>query len=158
MCVQYRTTKHERTGALKELPFIFDEDTIFAKFQHFSADLRKLAEIFKAKLQFDTLASQSIPGLDTICEDFATAIQVVLWGLDTICEDFASAIQVFRMRPYDPLHCTSSLFDRDCENMRAVVTALELDLQEFIHESFLQIESTDQALDLLGKFHALHTP
>lgn len=135
--VQYRTTKHERTGALKELPFIFDEDTIFAKFQHFSADLRKLAEIFKAKLQFDTLASQSIP------------------GLDTICEDFASAIQVFRMRPYDPLHCTSSLFDRDCENMRAVVTALELDLQEFIHESFLQIESTDQALDLLGKFHAL---
>jgi hypothetical protein len=44
---QYRITKHERVGGgVRELPFMFDESQIFAKFEHFSSRLEKLIEIF----------------------------------------------------------------------------------------------------------------
>ena len=80
---------------------------------------------------------------------------VLIGHAASLLQDFRTAIGVLRARPYDPLRCTSALFERDCENMREVVIALELDIQAFIHDSFVQIDSTDQALDLLGKLHAL---
>ena len=48
--IQYRITKHERVGGVKELPFSFDESQVFAKFEHFANRLQKLVLLFETVL------------------------------------------------------------------------------------------------------------
>lgn len=84
-----------------------------------------------------TIAAQSLPGLAEVCSSYWRALE----GL--------------KRRPYDLLDYTVTMFERDYQGMCDVTAEMEAQLQAFIHESFEQIESTDQALDLLSKFQAL---
>jgi len=138
MCqLRYREVKNETSSHLKELPFAFDESQIFAKFVHFEKRLEKLQEFFKTYKLFALLREQQ----DAV--------------LQSICATFFKVVDVIKGRSYDVLDITATAFDAEFENIQLVVAELEQQLQDYIHENFKHIESTDQALQLLSSLHAL---
>ena len=131
----YRLTKEKLAANPKGKQFSdFNEQAIFGRFDLFCRRVIKLIDLYSTIMQFRTLASHKLEGMESLSKEF---------------EDLAIG---FIAKRHDLLAFTSNDFDRDFVEFNVNIDALEVKLQQFINGSFESIRSIDGSLNLLQKF------
>eukprot|EP00884_Botryococcus_braunii_P007425 jgi/Botrbrau1/16684/Bobra.0317s0002.1 len=131
---QYRLTK-EGVGPDA---FNFDESAIFGRMELFGKRCQKLISLFTTIQQFSSLSQHTH-----------------MEGLQKMVRDFYSIVEDIKRRPYDLLDYGQNQFERDFLEFKVNIHDLELALQGFINESFRNVTSTENALNLLQQFEAI---
>eukprot|EP00854_Cymbomonas_tetramitiformis_P002070 gene2070-2767_t len=135
---QYKLTRDRLMSQPKGKQFDFNEGKIFSKFDLFCKRVSKLLDMFTTIHQFSILSQH-------------THID----GLEEITSSFFKIVDDFRRKPYDLMDYTRNAFDRDYLEFNVNIHDLETTLQAFINNSFENISSTDQALNLLRQFQGI---
>ena len=134
---QYRLTKDKLLTMPKSKQFDFREQIIFGKFDLFCRRGVKLIDMFSTIRQFESLASHKLEGMENLISDFRRII------LD------------FRGRRHPLLAYQNNKFDRDYVEFNVKISDLESALQQFINQSFENITSISNSLNLLRKFQQI---
>lgn len=118
-------------------PFNFSEVTIFGKFDLFCKRLRRLIELFETIDQFTSLTVATMQGLDPIVSRF-TEIQNEL-----------------KKKPYDLVDWRKQEFEADYKQFQKNIAQLEVQLIEFINQTFRSVNNTERSISLLRQFHGI---
>ena len=134
---QYRLTKDKLLTMPKSKQFDFREQIIFGKFDLFCRRAVKLIDMFSTIRQFESLASHKLE------------------GMENLISDFRRIIQDFRTKRHPLLAYQNNKFDRDYVEFNVKISDLESALQQFINQSFENITSISNSLNLLRKFQQI---
>ena len=134
---QYRLTKDKLLTMPKSKQFDFREQIIFGKFDLFCRRGVKLIDMFSTIRQFESLASHKLE------------------GMENLISDFRRIIHDFRGRRHPLLAYQNNKFDRDYVEFNVKISDLESALQQFINQSFENITSISNSLNLLRKFQQI---
>ena len=134
---QYRLTKDRLLTMPKSKQFDFREQIIFGKFDLFCRRAVKLIDMFSTIRQFESLASHKLE------------------GMESLIADFRRIIADFRSKRHPLLAYQNNKFDRDYVEFNVKISDLESALQQFINQSFENITSISNSLNLLRKFQQI---
>ena len=134
---QYRLTKDKLLTMPKSKQFDFREQIIFGKFDLFCRRAVKLIDMFSTIRQFESLASHKLE------------------GMESLISDFRRIIADFRAKRHPLLAYQNNKFDRDYVEFNVKISDLESALQQFINQSFENITSISNSLNLLRKFQQI---
>mgnify|MGYP002834821241 CR=1 FL=1 len=76
-------------------------------------------------------------------------------GMEDLIEQFHAIVKDFRQKKHDLLDYHNNKFDRDYVEFNVKISDLEGSLQHFINQSFENITSIENSLNLLHKFQAI---
>jgi dynein heavy chain len=133
----FRQTKEKLLLTPKGRQFDFSETQIFGKFDLFCRRLIKLMDMFSTMQQFKSLQEQRFE------------------GLEELIVKFGDAVKTFRAKNHDLLDFQLNKFDRDYVDFNSRMNELENSLQQLINQSFENIGSIEQSLNLLKSYQAI---
>ena len=134
---QYRLTKKKLQQMPKGKQFDFNEMHIFGKFDLFCRRVIKLIDMFSTIDQFKSLSNNKLE------------------GMEELIEQFHNIVRDFRQKRHDLLDYHNNKFDRDYVEFNVKISDLEGSLQHFINQSFENITSIENSLNLLHKFQSI---
>ena len=134
---QYRLTKKKLQQMPKGKQFDFNEMHIFGKFDLFCRRIIKLIDMFSTIDQFKSLSNNKLE------------------GMEELIELFHAIVRDFRQKRHDLLDYHNNKFDRDYVEFNVKISDLEGSLQHFINQSFENITSIENSLNLLHKFQSI---
>ncbi|KAJ1453032.1 dynein heavy chain, N-terminal region 1-domain-containing protein [Pelagophyceae sp. CCMP2097] len=134
---QYRLTKKKLATNSKGKQFDFNEMQIFGKFDLFCRRIIKLIDMFSTIDQFKSLSNNKLE------------------GMEELIDHFHAIVRDFRQKRHDLLDYHNNKFDRDYVEFNVKISDLESLLQHFINQSFENITSIENSLNLLHKFQAI---
>ena len=134
---QYRLTKSKLEQTPKGKQFSFSEISIFGKFDLFCRRAIKLIDMFSTIEQFNSLSKNKLE------------------GMERLIEQFHFIVKDFRAKRHDLLDYQKTGFDRDYVEFNTKINEMEVNLQQFINQSFETITSIEHSLQLLKKFHSI---
>ena len=134
---QYRLTKKKLQQMPKGKQFDFNEMQIFGKFDLFCRRIIKLIDMFSTIDQFTSLSRNKLEGMENLIEQFHIIVKE------------------FRQKRHDLLDYHKNTFDRDYVEFNVKISDLEGALQHFINQSFENITSIENSLNLLHKFQSI---
>ena len=134
---QYRLTKKKLQQMPKGKQFDFNEMHIFGKFDLFCRRIIKLIDMFSTIDQFKSLSNNKLE------------------GMEELIGQFHAIVKDFRQKNHDLLDYHNNKFDRDYVEFNVKISDLESALQHFINQSFENITSIENSLNLLHKFQAI---
>lgn len=133
----YRLTKDKLLTMPKGKQFDFSETQIFGTFDLFCRRLIKLMDMFSTIKQFKKLGEYEFEGMGHLLETF----DGILLELKTTGHDL--------------LDYHSTKFDRDYVDFNGRISDLEASLQHYINQSFENITSIEQSLQLFKQFQTI---
>lgn len=134
---QYRLTKSKLEQTPKGKQFTFAESAIFGKFELFCRRVIKLINMFSTIDQFNSLSKNKLE------------------GMDRLIDQFHQIVRDFRRQDHVLLDYHNNVFDRAYVGFNRSITDLEAALQQFINQSFENIQSIEHSLQLLRKFQSI---
>jgi len=134
---QYRITKSKLRQMPKGKQFDFESHQIFGKFDLFCRRIIKLIDMFSTIEQFTSLSQNKLE------------------GMEALIDRFHKIKKEFRSKSHDLLDYHNNKFDRDYVEFNVRISDLEGSLQQFINQSFENIVSIEQSLNLLHKFQTI---
>ena len=134
---QYRLTKKKLQQMPKGKQFDFNEMHIFGEFDLFCRRIIKLIDMFSTIDQFKSLSNNKLE------------------GMEELIGQFHAIVKDFRQKNHDLLDYHNNKFDRDYVEFNVKISDLESALQHFINQSFENITSIENSLNLLHKFQAI---
>lgn len=118
-------------------PVDFDPKKVFPNIEKFINRMTNVVEMINTSMQFSTLYQADVEGMEDIISRF-----------ESIMEDI-------KMKPYDFFDYKQEMFDNDFAVIGRQIVELEQSLKAFIDISFEEMQSTENALSLLGMLEAI---
>ena len=132
---QYGLTKAKLLEKPSAEPFDYPETHLFGKFDLFCRRVTKLQSLF------------------SIIEDFSGIVNTQLEGMGPFVELFLSDKKQFQLKGHDLLDYHHNKFDRDLVEFNHKIEVLEIEMIQFLNQSFERPESMSRSLDLFKTFY-----
>ncbi|XP_057691021.1 dynein axonemal heavy chain 5 isoform X3 [Corythoichthys intestinalis] len=150
---EYQDCFHKTKAKLEQTPierqFDFSEMYIFGKFDTFQRRLNKILEMLGTISTYSALQDAKIEGLETVATRFQTKEMQAKW----------EAIMLnMKTKHYSFLDQRRTDFDVDYEEFCKSTNELHEQLINFMDCTFSNIQTTEQALDVLKRFERLGIP